>query len=254
VGETLAGTVALITGASSGIGEAAAHALAAEGAAIAAVARRGDRLESLVAALAASGGAALAIAADITDEAHAIGSVERTIEEYGRLDILVNNAGVMLLGPIFDAPTEEWRRMIDLNLTALLTMSHAALPHLLEAAQSPPRQVADIVNISSVAGRVARSGSGVYNLTKWGVGAFTESLRQEVTNRYVRVSVVEPGATATELTTHLRPEIFEQSRERFAGITPLSAADIADAIAFVVTRGREMAVNEVLVRPTTQAF
>ena len=254
MGETLAGTVALITGASSGIGEAAAHALAAEGAAIAAVARRGDRLESLVAALAASGGAALAIEADITDEAQAIGSVERTIEEYGRLDILVNNAGVMLLGPIFDAPTEEWRRMIDLNLTALLTMSHAALPHLLEAAQSPPRQVADIVNISSVAGRVARSGSGVYNLTKWGVGAFTESLRQEVTNRYVRVSVVEPGATATELTTHLRPEIFEQSRERFAGITPLSAADIADAIAFVVTRGREMAVNEVLVRPTTQAF
>jgi NADP-dependent 3-hydroxy acid dehydrogenase YdfG len=158
----------------------------------------------------------------------------------------------MLLGPIEGAPTEEWDRMIDLNLKGLLYVAHAALPHLLAAAELEPRHVADIVNISSVAGRVARSNSGVYNLTKFGVGAFSESLRQEVTGRHVRVSLVEPGAVDTELPDHNRPEIRELIERRFGDIERLQAEDIADAIAYIVTRPRRSAVNELLIRPTEQ--
>ena len=252
--ERLDHTVALVTGASSGIGAATARRLATEGAAVAAVARRKDRLDDLVKQIEAGGGRALAVEADITSIDEATGAIARTVAELGRLDTLVNNAGVMLLGPAVGAPLDEWERMVALNLQALLYVTHAALPHLLDAAESSPRGVSDLVNISSVAGRVARSGSGVYNATKWGVGAVSESLRQELSERYVRVSVVEPGAVATELTTHLRPEIREQSRSRFAGVKPLQADDIADAVAYIVTRNREVAVNEILVRPTSQAM
>ena len=250
--ERLDGTVALVTGASSGIGEATARALAAQGATVVAVARRKERLDSLVADLTRAGGTALAVEADVTDQRQAIEAVDRSVEAYGRLDTVINNAGVMLLGPVVDAPVEEWDRMVHLNVQGLLYVTHAALPHLLKAAEDAPRQVADIINISSVAGRVARAGSGVYNLTKFGVGAFTESLRQEITSRYVRVSLVEPGATDTELRTHLRPEILEQTMQRFAGVTRLQAEDIADIVAYIVTRGRDVAINEVLVRPTGQ--
>jgi NADP-dependent 3-hydroxy acid dehydrogenase YdfG len=249
----LDGTVALVTGASSGIGEASAVALAAQGAAVAVAARRKDRLDQLVSRISDGGGRALAIETDVTDQEQARATVERTVSELGRLDTLVNNAGQMLLGPILDAPTEEWDRMIALNLQGLLYCSHAALPHLLSAAESSPRGVADLINISSVAGRVARMGSGVYNLTKWGVGAFSESLRQEVTKRNVRVSLVEPGAVDTELTDHLRPEIRELAKKRFEGVEKLAASDIADAIEFIVTRPRRVAINELLVRPTDQA-
>jgi NADP-dependent 3-hydroxy acid dehydrogenase YdfG len=251
--ERLDGTVALVTGASSGIGEATAVALAAQGAAVAVAARRKDRLDELVSRISGDGGTALAIEADVTSQDQAKGAVERTVSELGRLDTLVNNAGVMLLGPIVDAPTEEWDRMIALNLQGLLYCSHAAIPHLLGAAQDSPRGVADLINISSVAGRVARMGSGVYNLTKWGVGAFSESLRQEVTRRGVRVSLVEPGAVDTELTDHLRPEIQQTTRKRFEGVEKLEAADIAEAIEYIVTRPRRVAVNELLIRPTDQA-
>jgi NADP-dependent 3-hydroxy acid dehydrogenase YdfG len=248
----LQGTVALVTGASSGIGEATARALADRGAAVALAARREDRLERLAKEIEQAGGRALAIEVDVTDQAQARRAVQRTVDELGRLDIVVNNAGVMLLGPILDAPTEEWDRMIALNLQGLLYVAHAALPHLLQAAQGEPRRVADLVNISSVAGRVARSGSGVYNLTKHGVGAFSESLRQELAERHVRVSLVEPGAVETELPDHLRPEIREQMMKRFGDIDRLQAGDIADAIVYILTRPRHVAINEVLIRPTQQ--
>ncbi len=248
----LDGTVALVTGASSGIGAATARTLAAEGAAVALAARRKDRLEELAAEIGDSGGRALVLETDVTDQQQAIDAVDRTVAELGRLDTVVNNAGVMLLGPIVDAPVEEWDRMVALNVQGLLYVAHAAVPHLLAAADDGPRRVSDLVNISSVAGRVARMGSGVYNLTKHGVGAFSESLRQEVTGRHVRVSLVEPGAVSTELATHLRPEIREQSLKRFAGIERLEADDIADAIAYIVTRPRHVAINELLVRPTEQ--
>ncbi len=248
----LEGTAALVTGASSGIGEATARTLADAGAAVALVARRAERLEKLGGAIAAAGGTALPIEADVSEREQAEAAVARAVAELGRLDVLVNNAGVMLLGPIVEAPLEEWERMIHVNLLGLLYTTHAATPHLLEAAGKGPREVADVVNISSVAGRVARRGSGVYNATKHGVGAFSESLRQEVTRRHVRVALVEPGAVATELQSHNRPEVKEQIEKRFEEMEILEAEDIADAIAYVVTRPRHMAVNEVLVRPTEQ--
>ena len=251
-GVTLDGTVALVTGASSGIGDATARELAARGAAVALVARRGDRLAALADELRDSGVTALAIEADVTDQERVRRLVGETVERLGRLDTVVNNAGVMLLGPIEDAPTEEWDRMIDLNLKGLLYVADAALPHLLRAAAQEPRQVADLVNISSVAGRIARRNSGVYNLTKHGVGAFSESLRQEVTGRHVRVSLVEPGAVETELPSHIREEIRDQMMSRFSGIEHLAAGDIADAIAYIVTRPRRVSVNELLIRPTEQ--
>jgi NADP-dependent 3-hydroxy acid dehydrogenase YdfG len=249
----LDGTVALVTGASSGIGEAAALAQARRGAAVALVARRTDRLEALAERIGAEGGSALSLPADLTDEEDARNAVERTVAELGRLDTLVNNAGTMLLGPALDAPLEEWNRMVRVNLLGLLYCSHAALPHLLRSAESGPRGVADMVNISSVAGRGARDGSGVYNATKHGVGAFSESLRQELAGRHVRVSLVEPGAVDTELSSHNRPEILDQIRQTFGRIERLEAADIADAIEYIVTRPRHVAVNEMLVRPTEQS-
>ncbi len=248
--QTLNGTVALVTGASSGIGAATASALAAQGAAVALAARRADRLEALAADIRDADGTALVIDCDVTDEQQAAGAVERTVAELGRLDTLINNAGVMLLGAVVDAPLSEWKQMVELNVLGLLYCAHAALPHLLRAAQDGPRQVADMVNISSVAGRHARIGNGVYSLTKFGVGAFSESLRQEVAKRYVRVSLVEPGATATELATHNRPEVLESIRSQFG--QTMEAADIADAITYIVSRPRHVAVNEMLIRPTEQ--
>jgi NADP-dependent 3-hydroxy acid dehydrogenase YdfG len=243
-------TVALVTGASSGIGAASASVLAAQGAAVALVARRRDRLDALAADIRDQGGTALVLECDITDQEQAAGAVERTVAELGRLDTLVNNAGVMLLGPAAGAPLSEWQRMVGLNVLGLLYCAHAALPHLLQAAQDSPRQVADMVNISSVAGRAARNGNGVYSLTKFGIGAFSESLRQELAGRYVRVCLVEPGATATELASHNRPEILERIRSQFG--QRMQAEDIADAIRYIVTRPRHVAVNEMLIRPTEQ--
>lgn len=250
--KALDGTVALVTGASSGIGAATARTLAAQGAAVALAARRADRLDQLSAEIKAAGGRTLVIETDVTDSAQAESAVERTVSELGRLDTVINNAGVMLLGPIENAPLEEWERMIKVNELGVLYVSHAALPHLLKAAADSPRQVADIVNVSSVAGRVARRGSGVYNLTKHGIGAFSESLRQELSGRHVRVSLVEPGAVDTELMSHVRAEVREQAAQRFANVEKLVANDIAEVIAFVVTRPRRVAINEVLVRPTEQ--
>ena len=248
----LDGTVALVTGASSGIGEATAHALAAKGAAVALAARRADRLDQLAGEITAAGGRALVIETDVTDSAQAADAVERTAKELGRLDSVINNAGVMLLGPIESAPLEEWERMVKVNELGVLYVAHAALPHLLAAAESGPRRVADLINVSSVAGRVARRGSGVYNLTKHGIGAFSESLRQEVTGRHVRISLVEPGAVVTELMSHVREGVREEALKRFASIERLEADDIAEVITFIVTRPRRMAINEVLVRPTEQ--
>lgn len=250
--DRLDGTVALITGASSGIGAATALELSAQGAAVALVARRAERLEVLAEVIESRGGKTLILDGDVTEEEQARELVERTVVELGRLDTLVNNAGVMLLGPAVDAPLEEWQRMVEVNLLGLLYCAHTALPHLLKAADDGPRRVADLVNISSVAGRVARSGSAVYNATKHGVGAFSEGLRQEVTGRHVRVSLVEPGATDTELSGHNRPEVLAGIKKRFEGIERLRAEDIADAVGYIVTRPRHVAINEVLVRPTEQ--
>src|SRR5437879_814689 len=213
----LAGQVIAVTGASSGIGEATALACARAGAAVALAARRAERVEALADRIKGEGGSAIAVPTDVGDEQQAHAFVERAHSELGRLDVLVNNAGVMLLGPIENAPTEEWRRMIQVNVFGVLYCTHAALP-LMHAQQS-----GHIVNVSSVAGRFARAGSGVYNLTKFGIGAFSESLRQEAVGYGVRVTVIEPGAVATELPGHNRREVLEQMAKAFEGCPPLSS-------------------------------
>jgi NADP-dependent 3-hydroxy acid dehydrogenase YdfG len=247
---SLDGVVALVTGSSSGIGEATAVALAAQGARVSLVARRRDRLDALAGRI--GDDAALVVEADLSDADAAAQSVETTVRHWGRLDILVNNAGVMLLGPIVDAPVDEWRRMVELNLLGVLHCTHAALPHLLAAADGGPRQVADVVNVSSVAGRVARANNGVYSATKHAVGAFSESLRQEVTARHVRVTLVEPGAVSTELAAHNRPEVLAVMAQTFGAIEVMQAEDIAAAVIYAVTQPRRVAVNEILIRPTEQ--
>jgi len=242
----LSNQVVAVTGASSGIGEATALACADAGAAVALAARRGERIEALAERIVADGGRAIAVAADVGVEAQAREFVQRAHAELGRLDVLVNNAGVMLLGPIAGAPTEEWRTMIHANVFGVLYCAHTALG--LMAAQGSGH----IVNVSSVAGRVARQGSGVYNLTKFGVGAFSESLRQEGVALGVRVTLIEPGAVATELAGHNRPEVIEQMAKRFAGVTPLRAEDIAGAILYAIGQPANVSVNEILVRPSGQ--
>jgi NADP-dependent 3-hydroxy acid dehydrogenase YdfG len=243
----LSNQVVAVTGASSGIGEATALACARAGAAVALAARRIDRIGALAERIASDGGRALAVETDVGDEAQARTFVQRAHSELGRLDVLVNNAGVMLLGPIENASTEEWRRMIHANVFGVLYCTHAALP-LMHAQGS-----GHILNVSSVAGRVARAGSGVYNLTKFGVGAFSESLRQEAVALGVRVTLVEPGAVATELPTHNRPEILEQMAKRFQGVTPLAAEDIANAVLYAIGQPPNVSINEVLIRPSGQA-
>jgi clavulanate-9-aldehyde reductase len=243
----LSNQVVAVTGASSGIGEATALACAAAGAAVALGARRADRIEALAERIAREGGRALAVPTDVGEEAQARAFVQRAASELGSLDVLVNNAGVMLLGAIANASTEEWRRMIHANVFGVLYCTHAALPLMSKQGSG------HIVNVSSVAGRVARAGSGVYNLTKWGVGAFSESLRQEAVPLGVRVTLVEPGAVATELPGHNRPEVLEQMAKRFQGVTPLAAEDIANAVLYAIAQPPNVSVNELLIRPSGQA-
>jgi NADP-dependent 3-hydroxy acid dehydrogenase YdfG len=245
-------TVVLVTGASSGIGAAIARRLAADGAAVALVARRRNQLDDVAATIRRDGGSALVLEADVTDQGQAVGAVEQTVSQLGRIDTVVNNAGIMLLGPALDAPTEEWDRMVALNVQGVLYVTHAALPHLVQAATREPRQVADLVIISSTAGRVARPGASVYALTKFGVTAFAESLRQELVKRRVRVSVVEPGTVDTELVSHLGEDVREAARRQVESIEPLRPEDIADAVSYIVTRDRRVAVNEMLVRAAEQ--
>ena len=241
--------VVAITGASSGIGEATALAAAAAGAAVALGARRTDRIEALARRISDDGGRAIAIGVDVSDEEQANAFVRRTNDELGRLDALVNNAGVMLLGPIAGAPTDEWRRMIDANLYGVLYCTHAALPIMLAQGGDPRGHV---VNVSSVAGRRASAGSGVYNATKFGVNAFSEALRQEVAESDIRVTVIEPGAVATELISHNRDEIKETIQGRIGGVRPMEAEDIANAIIYALGQPSYVSINEVLVRPTRQ--
>jgi NADP-dependent 3-hydroxy acid dehydrogenase YdfG len=254
VTQRLAGTVALVTGASSGIGEATARTLAGEGAAVAMLARRTDRLSNLAGELHVAGATALALTADITDAGQAGAAVARTVEELGRLDIVVNNAGLMLTGPVADAPEDEWERMLAINVEGLLHITRASIPHLLRAAQEKPRRTADLVTISSTAGRVARPGTAVYSLTKFGVSAFSESLRQELQPHRVRVGVIEPGTVDTELASHLRDGPREATATQLAQLEMLRPTDIADAVAYMVTRDRHVAVNEMLVRAADQSW
>ncbi|MGW7575906.1 SDR family oxidoreductase [Streptomyces sp. NPDC054765] len=245
----LSGSVALVTGASSGIGAATALALAREGCSLALVARRTERLERLTAEIGAYQGSCFALTADLADATQARRAVEEAVDRFGRLDVLVNNAGYGVRGSVEDSDPEDWDRMIDLNFKAVLRMSHAALPHLLSAAHEGPRGVADLVNVSSAAGRVPRRDNSVYSATKHAVCSFSEALRQEVTGRRVRVGLIEPGMTATEMT---QGGSQAASAHGLPPETWLRSEDIARTIAFMVTQPAHMAINEITVRPTAQ--
>jgi NADP-dependent 3-hydroxy acid dehydrogenase YdfG len=240
--------VVAVTGASSGIGEATAMALAAAGAKVALAARRAERLEEIVARIEAEGGEAIAIPTDVADEGQAQAFVEGAVERFGRLDALVNNAGVMQLGPIEGAPTDEWRRMVDVNVFGVLYCTHAALPVMRAAGGG------HIVNVSSVGGKVVGNWSGVYSLTKFGLGAFTEALRKESIEAGIRVTLVVPGSTATELRTHTREEILAETVQAFAGVTPLEPADIAGAIVAALAQPPNVSISEIVVRPSGQGM
>jgi clavulanate-9-aldehyde reducatase len=244
----LEGKVAAITGASSGIGEATALALADAGAAVALGARRLDRVEALAERIGAAGGRAIAFEVDVTDEGAANAFVAATNERLGGVDVLVNNAGVMLLGPVDGADTEEWRQMLDVNLLGLLYCTHAALPLMTASGGG------HIVNVSSVAGRHAGAGAAVYNMTKFGVTAFSEALRQEALHADIRVTCVEPGFVETELQGHNKNPLvlqgFEKMRDQVGDA--LQPGDIAEAIRYAVSQPPHVSVNEVLVRPTRQ--
>jgi clavulanate-9-aldehyde reducatase len=242
------GKVVAITGASSGIGEATALACVEAGAKVALAARRRERIEALAQRIRDGGGEAVAIETDVADEASARAFVEGAREQLGGLHGLVNNAGVMLLGPVEGADTDQWRTMVEVNCLGLLYCTHAALPLMREEGAG------HIVNVSSVAGRVAALGSAVYNLTKWGVVGFSEGLRQEALHANVRVTIIEPGFVETELQGHNEgnPIVMQAMEKMREQIDPLQASDIAEAIAFALTRPQHAAINEVLIRPTKQ--
>jgi NADP-dependent 3-hydroxy acid dehydrogenase YdfG len=233
--------VAVMTGASSGIGEATARALAESGHRLALLARRVDRIEALAAEI---GGEAIAIAADVTDRDSLIEAAERVERELGGANILVNNAGVMLLAPFSAEQRAETRQMVEVNLLGAMTATEVFLDQL-RAAEG------DLVNISSVAGRTARAGNSVYAATKWGMNGWSEALRQELQPN-VRVTVIEPGAVATELTDHITDSAAKQGAERFYAQVAITAQDIAEVIEFAVTRPHRVALNEILIRPTAQ--
>jgi NADP-dependent 3-hydroxy acid dehydrogenase YdfG len=237
--------VAVVTGASSGIGEATVRSLAAEGAAVVAGARRKERLHGLVEEVTRDGGKAIAVECDLTDEQQAHALVDRAIGEFGRIDILVNNAGVMLLSKVEKGLSDEWRQMFDVNVLGLLYATDAAV-------EAMKRQGSGhIVNVSSVAGRKTRPTGGVYSGTKFAVNAISEAMRQELLEDGIRITIVEPGAVATELTDHITDEEVRKGLKQ-RNIEPLRSEDVANAIAYAVSQPQRVSVNEILIRPTQQ--
>jgi NADP-dependent 3-hydroxy acid dehydrogenase YdfG len=241
--DQITGRVAVITGASSGIGEATARALAADGHRLALLARRADRIQALADEL---GNGAIAIEADVTDRESMVAAAERVQRELGGADILVNNAGVMLLAPFTSDQRAEIRQMVEVNLLGAMTTTEVFLDQLRDGG-------GDLVNLSSVAGRTARPGNAVYAATKWGMNGWSESLRQELQPE-VRVMVIEPGAVATELTDHITHADTKQAVEQMYEQMSITAEDVAEVIAFAVSRPRRMTLNELLIRPTGQAL
>lgn len=244
----LEGKVAVITGASSGIGEATAEALAAEGASVAVAARRTDRLDGLAKRIEGNGGRGLTVECDVADEGHARDLIQKTEAEFGRVDILVNNASVMLLSRLDKGLSDEWRQMFDVNVLGLMYVTNAALEVMKR------QQSGHVVNISSVAGRVTNPNGGVYSGTKFAVNAISDGLRKENVDDNLRVTVIEPGAVATELTEHISDEdALDAIQSRIGKLDPLQSEDIANAVAYAVTQPDRVNVDEILIKPAKQA-
>ena len=246
--EGIQNKVVIITGASSGIGEKTARKLSAEGAITVLVARRKERIDALTQEINSSGGSAMAIVADITDNEVCKSVINQVKDRYGKIDVLVNNAGVMLIGQWNEASVEEWESMVKVNLLGLMYMTHAALPEMNK------NGTGHIVNVSSVSGRTTKPGSSAYNSTKWGVNAFTDAIRQELSQSKsgIRTTLIEPGAVETELINHNRPEIRERLSKNYVNMVRLQPEDIADAIAYAISRPARVSINEMLIRPTEQ--
>lgn len=250
---SVSGCVAVVTGASSGIGEATALKFAELGATVALIARRQDRLDMLVKKIESAGGKALAVPVDITHAERASAAINHITEKLGGIDIIVNCAGLMMIGNTVGANLKEWEDMVDVNLMGLLYITHAALPHLLKSAINSPRNVADVVNISSCAAHQFTAMNGVYSMTKAGLNGFSESLRQEISQKHVRVGVIEPGSVSTELVSHNREEIRNKVLAPFFEKNEILAPEnIADAVAWMVTRPRHASVNKLWIGPTEQ--
>ena len=240
--------VAIVTGASSGIGEAIALDLAASGVRVALVARRKERLDAVLHAIEAKGGEGLAIACDASSQASAVMAVSSTVDKWGKVDILVNNAGVMYLGSVAGANTEDWRKMFDINVLGLMYFTHAVLPVMKKTG-------GNIVNVSSVSGRVVNARSAAYSATKFAVNGFSDGLRQEVAKDNIRVTIIEPGAVLTELTDHITDEATKANvKEWVATMTALTSEDIARAVTYAVGQPDHVNVNEIMIRPTDQTF
>ncbi|MFF3573970.1 SDR family oxidoreductase [Nocardia jiangxiensis] len=246
--EDLRGLAALVTGASSGIGEATAVELATRGAAVTLVARRADRLKTLAERIGETGGTALAVEADVADYDQVSAAVERSVQEWGRLDIVISNAGLSRPEPITEGASANFDLVVGVNLLGSMYCARAALPHLLRAARTAPRGVADFVLVSSLSGRVHRADSAVYTATKHAVNAFGECVRQEVADRDVRVCTVEPAAVDTEF---FAPGVLQRRRAN-SSLTPLRPQDVADTIGYMVSRPAHVAISELLVRPARQ--
>ena len=240
--------VAIVTGASSGIGEATAIAMAQEGAKVTVVARREERLKALTKNIAERGGQALPVVADISHPGQCKNAVDSTIERWGSVDILVNNAGVMYLGSVAFGEPEDWKRMFDINVLGLMYCTHAVLPAMKK------RGSGHIVNISSVSGRQVSARSAAYSATKFAVGAFSEGLRKEVQKEKIRVTIIEPGAVLTELTDHIPDKETKDTVKKWVeGMTALTSEDIAASIMYAICQPQHVNVDEILIRPTDQA-
>lgn len=249
---SLVGSKVLITGATSGIGRETAKLLAQSGCVVAVTGRRQERLEELESEIKGFGGKVFSFCGDLVDPVTVRTIVSGAADQLNGIDICINNAGLLLTGPFKDTPPEEFDRMININLRGFIHVAHAVTPHLIESARSNKNRISDLVNVASAAGRRAVRNSAVYNATKWGAIGFSDTLRMELASDSVRVGLIEPGSVNTEIQNQIRPEIRAIPRPEFSGYDKLESIDIAEAIAFMVTRERRAAVSEMLVRPSAQ--
>ncbi len=240
------GKVIVITGASSGLGEAAARHLSAQGASVVLGARRAERIEALATELAAGGGKALAVVTDVTHSDQVKRLVDAAVERYGRIDVMINNAGLMPLSPLERLKLDDWNRMIDVNVKGVLYGIAAALPHMIR------RKSGHIVNVASVAGHVVRPGGAVYSATKTAVRVISEGLRQEVKPHNIRTTVISPGAVASELPDSITENAIAADMQKFYEDVAIPADSFARAVAFALSQPQEVDVNEILYRPTRQ--
>jgi NADP-dependent 3-hydroxy acid dehydrogenase YdfG len=244
--DNITGKVIVITGASSGMGAAAASHLAAKGAGVVLGARRGDRIEALAAEIGEAGGKAIAVVTDVTKREDVRRLVDAAVETYGRIDVLINNAGVMPLSPLDRLKVEEWDRMIDVNVKGVLYGIAAALPHM------KAQGAGHFINLASVAGHKLFEGSAVYSATKFAVRALSDGLRQEMASHNIRTTIISPGAVRTELLDHISETDVRKANQDYVGEVGLPAETFARLVAFAINEPEDVGINEILFRPTAQ--